>query len=258
MMCREACNGHTETFCFGGGESIAQRQADRSLRKRKAKGFRLLTVPFLLLLAACLFVHTPIGWDIPLFRQTAAAEHGWNLILVNRDHAVSPDYEVELVTLRNGQQVDRRIYPDLQEMFDAMRADGIYPIVASGYRTEQKQRQLLNDKIGEYEEKGYSRWRARKKALAWVSRPGTSEHQLGIAVDINQEDSRSTARQVYGWLEKNAHLYGFICRYPGEKAAITGVSNEPWHYRYVGREAAGQIRKQGICLEEYLEEHYPE
>lgn len=220
---------------------------------RPAKVLWLTALLCAIVLASYFFLAVPIGLDIPFFRRTATPEYGWNLILVNADYYMPSDYEIELVTLRNGQQVDRRIYPDLQEMFDAMRSDGVYPIVASGYRTEEKQRQLLTDRINAYEEMGYTWWNARKTALQWVSRPGTSEHQLGIAVDINQEAGLSTAQQVYDWLEENAHLYGFICRYPADKAAITGIGSEPWHYRYVGEEAAAEIYEKGICLEEYLQ-----
>ncbi len=231
--------------------TIAQREVSRRTRRPRKHPFRLAFKLALLLLAGYIFLNLP-ALDTPFFHQTATLEHGWNLILVNADYQIPSDYEIELVTLRNGQQVDRRIYPDLQEMFDTMRNEGVYPIVASGYRTDAKQEQLLNDKIQEYEQMGHSRRSARKEALRWVSRPGTSEHQLGIAVDINQEGSLSTAQEVYDWLKENAWRFGFIYRYPAEKESVTGVSNEPWHYRYVGKEAAREIQKTGLCLEEYL------
>ncbi len=233
-------------------DTIASREERRKTRKFRSRKCWLLPLLFLISLAVYVFGALPIGYDLPFLRKTATVEKGWNLILVNGNSYIPEDYDVELVTLSNGQKVDQRIYPDLQDMFDTMRSQGIYPVVASGYRTEAKQRQLLHDKIEAYEEKGCSWWTARKNALQWVSKPGTSEHQLGIAVDINQEGTRSTADQVYDWLEHNAHRFGFICRYPADKTGITGVSNEPWHYRYVGKEAAEQIYEQGICLEEYL------
>ncbi len=213
----------------------------------------LIAVLAIVLVAGYYFLAVPIGFELPFFRKTATLEHGWNLILVNADYYVPSGFPDELVTLSNGQKVDSRIYPDLQEMFDTMRREGVYPVVASGYRTDAKQQQLLEEKISEYEDMGCSWWSARKQALQWVSRPGTSEHQLGIAVDINQEGTRSTARQVYAWLNDNAHRYGFIYRYPEDKTEVTGIGNEPWHYRYVGKEAAKEIYEKGICLEEYLE-----
>ncbi len=182
----------------------------------------------------------------------ASEDLPWYLILVNRDNPIPDNYEVELTTLANGQQVDTRIYPALQAMFDDMRAQGVYPTVAAGYRTWEKQQSLLDEKIAEYEAAGNSAEDARTLAESWVAVPGTSEHQLGIAVDINADPNLSTADQVYSWLAENAYKYGFIQRYPGDKTDITGVINEPWHYRYVGEEAAAEIYAQGVCLEEYL------
>lgn len=85
-------------------------------------------------------------------------------------------------------------------------------------------------------------------AEQWVARPGTSEHQLGLAVDIN-----GAVYDIYLWLEENSWKYGFIFRYPAYKTDLTGVAGEVWHYRYVGKEAAQEIYEQGVCLEEYLE-----
>lgn len=79
--------------------------------------------------------------------------------------------------------------------------------------------------------------------------PGTSEHELGLAVDINDENGNE---DMYAWLACNAHQYGFILRYPLDKVDVTGISNEPWHYRYVGKQAADEIHQTGEALEEYL------
>ncbi len=177
----------------------------------------------------------------------------WSLILVNRQNTIPEDYEVDLTQLSNGQNVDTRIYPSLQAMFDAARADGIYPVVASGYRTADYQQNLLDEKVEEYKAQGYSAAKAQELAEESVAVPGTSEHQLGIAVDINADADQSTSDEVYGWLHKNGYKYGFILRYPSDKADITGTIYEPWHYRYVGVEAAKEIYTQGICLEEYLD-----
>lgn len=85
--------------------------------------------------------------------------------------------------------------------------------------------------------------------------PGTSEHQLGLALDINAEKGKCTNDELYQWLEKNSYKYGFILRYPTNKVEITGTNYEPWHYRYVGKEAEKEIYARGICLEEYLNTH---
>lgn len=176
----------------------------------------------------------------------------WNLIVVNRWNELPEDYEVELTELSNGQMVDSRIYPYLQEMFDAARTEDVYPVVREGYRTAEEQQEILDDKIQTYINQGYSQSRAEKTAKEWVALPGTSEHQLGIAVDINADKSKCSNEDVYGWLAENAYKYGFVLRYPPGKQKITGTSYEPWHYRYVGEKAAKEIYERGICLEEYF------
>ena len=176
------------------------------------------------------------------------------MILVNKWHPLETDSEIDLTELSNGQCVDSRIYPRLQKMFDDMRDDGVYPVVASGYRTEQEQQQIYDESMAEYIEKGYSESDAKTETERWVAIPGTSEHQLGLGVDINADGINSYGYEVYNWLAQNAYRYGFIYRYPENKVAITGIANEPWHYRYVGVNAATEIYKRGICLEEYLGE----
>ena len=94
-------------------------------------------------------------------------------------------------------------------MFDAARKDGIYPVVWEGYRTYEEQQKILDDKIKAYINEGYSQSRAERTAKEWVALPGTSEHQLGIAVDINADKSKSSNDEVYTWLFANAHNYGF-------------------------------------------------
>lgn len=182
---------------------------------------------------------------------------GWELILVNRSYSVPNDYKVDLVKLSNGEQVDSRIYPELQNMFDDARADGLHLFVKSGYRTIEEQQQIMLDKIMENEENGYSKSEAEKLAKKYVAIPGTSEHQLGLSIDINAETSDSSSEAVYAWLAENSYKYGFIKRYSADKTHITGTYDEPWHYRYVGKNAAKEIKERGLCLEEYVEQLEP-
>lgn len=177
----------------------------------------------------------------------------WNLIVIKRWNEIPEDFSISLTELSNGQRVDSRIYPYLQEMFDAAREEGIYPFVREGYRTAEEQEEIFNEKVQAYINEGYSKTRAEKTAKEWVAVPGTSEHQLGIAVDINADKTQSTNDEVYEWLAENAHRYGYILRYPQGKEDITGTSYEPWHYRYVGIENAKIIYEQQICLEEFIE-----
>ena len=184
----------------------------------------------------------------------ASNESDWDLILINGDNLVPSDYQVELTQLSNGKSVATRIYPNLQKMFDDARSAGIYPIVREGYRTSAEQEALMIEKVAAFEAEGNSKEQAQELAKGWVAVPGTSEHQLGIAIDINGDGANSASEVVYDWLANNAHKYGFILRYPSDKVEITKTQFEPWHYRYVGEKAAGEIYSQGICLEEYLAE----
>lgn len=187
-------------------------------------------------------------------QEESEKEEEWRLILVNKEHCIPNDYTVELVELSNGQCVDRRIYPALQEMFDTAREQGVYPVVASGYRTAEKQQSLMDEKIAAYMAEGYTKQEAEEKAEIWVAAVGTSEHQLGIGIDINADGVHSTGSQVYEWLAENSYQFGFIKRYPEDKTEITGIRNEPWHYRYVGKKAAVEMYRSGECLEEYLDD----
>lgn len=187
-------------------------------------------------------------------KKEATTDNGWELILVNSKYSIPKDYEVKLLTLSNGEQVDERIYPELQKMFDDMRSQGVYPVVASGYRSYEKQTALLVKKYQDYREEGYSKKKASEAAIEWVAFPGTSEHQLGIAVDINPDYSKTKdGKEVYEWLENNSYKYGFVKRYADDKKDITGIINEPWHFRYVGKEAAFAMYEKNLCLEEYVE-----
>ena len=186
-------------------------------------------------------------------KQYASLDYGWQLILVNSEYYIPEDYEILAFTeLSNGEKVDSRIYPDLQKMFDDARAAGLDLYVASGYRTEEAQKELMKEKIRLYRVQGYSKKKAEELAGQWVAEAGTSEHQIGIAVDINANKEVSTSEAVYGWLEEHAYKYGFIQRYPSDKVHITGIAHEPWHYRYVGMDAAEEIHRTGVCLEEYI------
>lgn len=175
-------------------------------------------------------------------------EIDWNLTLVNKWNAVPNNYETNLVKFPGGEKVDERIYKPLMEMLEAAEAENLGPIVVSGYRTREEQQKLYDEKIEEYKAQGYSEEEAIEQTKQWVAVPGYSEHQLGLAVDIN-----GATYDIYLWLQENSYKYGFIFRYPGDKTEMTGTAQEVWHYRYVGVEAATKMYEKGICLEEYLQ-----
>lgn len=177
----------------------------------------------------------------------------WNLILVNRDHPLESDFTLSLTALRNGQSIDERVYPALQAMMDDAREAGLSPVICSSYRTGTRQRELYEAKVEEYRLSGYSQTEAETEAARWVAPPGTSEHETGLAETNQHLDHTQEETAEQQWLMEHCWEYGFILRYPSDKSFITGISYEPWHYRYVGREAALAMRDSGQCLEEYLE-----
>ncbi|EOS64229.1 M15 family metallopeptidase [Oscillibacter sp. 1-3] len=184
----------------------------------------------------------------------------WSLILVNWENPLPEDFSIPRLTqLANGHAIDSRAYPALQSMMDAARAEGLQPTICSSYRTREKQEELFQNKVQRLLAEGYGRTEAEEQAAMWVARPGTSEHQAGLAVDIVDKSYQLLDRgqentAVQQWLMAHCAEYGYILRYPTDKAALTGVNYEPWHYRYVGAEAAAEIMERGICLEEYLAE----
>lgn len=180
----------------------------------------------------------------------------WYLVLVNEDNYLPDNYQIELTTLSNGIKVDKRILPNLQKMLDDARKEGLYLYIGEGYRTNKQQAQILDNKTNYYITKGYPKKIARKLARRYVALPSTSEHELGISVDINADINYSSKASVYSWLDRNAYRYGFIKRYPDNKKEITGINNEPWHYRYVSKKVAKIMKEKDLCLEEYLEEEY--
>ncbi len=185
------------------------------------------------------------------------SEETWSLQLVNRDYPLQQQPKPELTKLGGGHAVDSRIYPALTEMLADMREAGLSPRVRSSYRTHQTQTTLFQRKVRYYRGLGYSTARAEAEAEQWVARPGTSEHELGLALDIVSTsyqtlDTRQENTKEQKWLMEHCWDYGFILRYPNGKSDITGIHYEPWHYRYVGQKAALEIRQMGVCLEEYL------
>ena len=179
------------------------------------------------------------------------------LTLVNPWNPLPEDWQVDPVNLSNGLQIDRRCYDALQEMMDACREAGYEPLICSAYRTQETQQSLFDNKVSKLEAAGKSHDEAVQEAGTVVAVPGTSEHQLGLTVDVvdinNQnltEEQEKTPTQK--WLMANSWRYGFIHRYPNGKSEITGIIYEPWHYRYVGKDVAQEIFNKGITLEEYL------
>ena len=187
---------------------------------------------------------------------------GKRIIMVNPWNYVPADYEPDLVPVTSahgvqGSMVDSSCYDDLIAMIDACNKVSPQAYVVSSYRTHQQQTDNYNRKVKFYMDQGYHEETAKQQAALSIAIPGTSEHQLGLAVDIIDTDlwvldSRQAELPAQKWLMEHCWEYGFILRYPYNKIDVTGIIYEPWHYRYVGKELAAELHELNITLEEYI------
>ena len=210
----------------------------------------------------------PVDTETP---PMALEDLPWNLRLVNRDHPLAADFtpsnlaelpDASWVEPHVNHRVDARIVEDLAAMLTAAEAEGAHPVICSSFRTYDYQENLFENRIERAEREDHLEGAEAEEAAAfWVAPPGASEHQTGLAIDIVDADyleldegQEETATQQ--WLMAHCTEYGFILRYPTDKSAVTGIGYEPWHYRYVGKEATSDIAESGLCLEEWLTETY--
>lgn len=171
---------------------------------------------------------------------------GIEVILVNAMNPVPSYFQQNFVNVVDYHDVDSRCYDALVKMLEDCTAAGIEYEFNSAYRTVLEQTTILEYRTLEHmRDFGLSFAEARKKALDTVAIPGTSEHQLGLAVDLLGEEA-------IPWFREHCWDYGFIIRYTEEKEHITGIVDEPWHFRYVGTEVSLDMKDSGLCLEEYL------
>lgn len=171
---------------------------------------------------------------------------GKEVLLVNSKNQVPDWYQVDLRTVVDHHRVDAACYDALMAMLETMEENGIEYEFNSGYRTIENQKEILAYRIQSFMsayELQYSD--ARERALRIVALPGTSEHHLGLAVDLLGDEAQA-------WLHEHCWDYGFIVRYGTDKERWTGIASEPWHFRYVGKEIALELKDNGLSLEEYL------
>ncbi len=193
-----------------------------------------------------------IGGKTHFFTST-----GQQFYLVNPWNEVPEGYTVELAAY-GSRQISAECVDALQNMLDDCKAAGHTPVLTSAYRTHEYQKGLFDRKVQKLINAGHSEDEARRLAAMEVAVPGTSEHQLGLAVDIvdryyQQLDENQAKRPTQIWLMENCWRYGFILRYPPDCTEHTGIIYEPWHYRYVGTELAAELHGLGVCLEEYIQ-----
>ncbi len=201
--------------------------------------------------------------DIGKYKQYICPENAEEyLILANREHPIGPDYApTDLVNMKANKQ--KQLRATASYAYDAMLAEMKKLGVADSYPQSTYRDYALQDKL-------YNRYLAQERkrhpkyteeqiiALvdAYSARPGTSDHQTGLAIDFSPISTDFESKKMYGYLLENAYKFGFILRFPKDKTDITGYMFESWHWRFVGRDAAAYIHEHGITLEEYLEEQY--
>ena len=179
------------------------------------------------------------------------------LLLVNPWNYLPADFERNTRKIE-GHYIDVGAYDDIVNMLADMRKEGLTPYICSSTRTIEYQENLFNKRLKKNKAAGLSEQDALDETAKWTAIPGTSEHHTGYALDIVStknttldESQENTPEQQ--WMMKNSWKYGFILRYPEGKTHITGIYYEPWHYRYVGKEAAKEIYESGLTFEEYLQ-----
>lgn len=184
------------------------------------------------------------------------------MILVSRTHPITEDYPVETKECGSATAINKTLQTEAANAFLSMQAaaarDGVDVRMQSGYRSVSYQKKLYDNKTQYYRDKGLSEAAAREKAAAIVNPPGCSEHNCGLAADLNSPehtglDEGFEKTAAFRWLCEHAGDYGFILRYPKDAEDKTEIIYEPWHWRYVGVENAAKINASGLCFEEYIE-----
>ncbi len=189
-------------------------------------------------------------------------EDNGTLILVNPWNYIPEDYVINLEQVQGKYNMDIKAAESARKLVAAAKEAGFDMQLCSAYRTVEKSAELYQRKVNEYIGYGYSEENAKVEAAKWVAPPGTSEHHTGLAMDLVSADYWNYYSDLehdyenfdsFRWMYEHCAEFGFILRYPKDKQDITGITYEPWHYRFVGIEAAEYIMENGLCLEEYLE-----
>lgn len=184
------------------------------------------------------------------------------MVLVNHTSKMPDDYTFDTKECGSATAVNKTLQTAacdaFLEMQKAAAADGVTVWMQSGYRSVKYQTSLYERKTKYYLDKGYDNATAKEKAAAVVNPPGYSEHNCGLAADLNSPehtglDEGFEKTAAFRWLCEHAGDYGFILRYPRDAEDKTEIIYEPWHWRYVGVENAAKINASGLCFEEYIE-----
>lgn len=186
--------------------------------------------------------------------EAITTQEDWRLVIASSNKPIHEGYEIPLDNIEENKEFDSRAIEDLQALLKAAKDKKAGNLWAqSAYRSNQRQEELFNNKVAEFVRIGKTQEEAEILTHRVINKPNESEHNLGLAVDFNTVNLSFEKTNVFKWLKENAKEYGFVLRYTKEKEDITGVSYEPWHWRYVGKEHAQKMEELGMCLEEYVE-----
>ena len=178
----------------------------------------------------------------------------WRLTLANYENLLPENFTVKVENIDKTRQFDARAIGELNDMMNQMKKDGITNIwIQSAYRSVARQKELYDASVKKYLQEGKTQEEAEKLTNEYINKPGSSDHNLGLAVDFNKVDNGFEKLDGFKWLQKNAENYGFVLRYPKDKEDITKISYESWHWRYVGVEHAKKMNELNMCLEEYIQ-----
>ncbi len=191
--------------------------------------------------------------SLPTPQTLDITDDNWNMTLINIRYRMPEDYTPNLVYVCGSEErLDSRVAPHYEEMYNAAAKDGVYLTPCSGYRSYELQNRNFNREKDYFLSQGYTDAESEVLAAQTIMPPGSSEHNLGLAMDIVCVDEWFEDTDEFAWLTAHAADYGFIMRYPADKQNITKVIYEPWHWRYVGVEKAKEIKASGLVLEEFL------
>ncbi len=180
------------------------------------------------------------------------------LLLVNASNPLEEGYTFEHHTLNCGEDIDERCYQDFLNMSNDVNAAGMYYGVVSAYRSRERQQESITSSVQAYMEQGMTEEEAYNKTYETILPVGYSEHETGLALDLVPQGESVLSLEledepIIQWFTANSYKYGFILRYPADKVDVTGISYEPWHFRYVGIEAATFLHNNNLTLEEFYQ-----
>lgn len=200
---------------------------------------------------------TPI-FDIEGWKEYSPTDNlstdNWSLTLINSNFKLIEKYSPNLMPIIDGSayMADERIVDAYKQMYNDALAQDILLTPCGGYNSYHRQIEVYKEKVSVFVNSGYTKENAELEAAKRVGKPCCNESGAGLSVGIKQMSADFASSKEYSWLIENAHNYGFVLRYPEDKTNVTGMTYQPWLWRYVGVEIATEMKEKNLCLEEYL------